>query len=143
MTNQFVTQVTNLTETENGALSYKSSLNHNLDLFSMAVTSSDPGRFIVRALDENPKLAFKVCLYLRDVRNGQGNRDLMRSFHSIMGDKENSERELFSKYLEIIKYFHEVGCWKDLYEQYGRSQELDLELLEVITEGYKMLRLLD
>ena len=128
--NSFVNAITNLTETQNGALSYKSSLNKCLDLFSMAVTSSIKKQFLEEALKEDPRLAFKIVLYLRDVRNGQGNRDIMRAFHETM--MSSSDKALFSKYLELFPYLADIGAWKDVYELYGLNTWVDTIILHLV-----------
>lgn len=132
--NTFVQQVTNLTETQNGAISYKSSLNKCLDLFSMAVTYNDKKQFLEEALKEDPRLAFKIVLYLRDVRNGQGNRYIMRAFHEIFRSSSDIAEELTEKYLQLFPYLPEVGSWKDIYELYGLNSYIDITILTMVIE---------
>lgn len=82
--NTFLQNTFDTTTTQNGAITHKSSLSACLDLFSMGVSSSSKDSLIASALKENPVLAIKTVLYLRDVRNGQGNKDIARAFHSVV-----------------------------------------------------------
>lgn len=76
----------NYTFTENGALTYSSTMNHCLDLFATigglrhAAETEIVNRFI-RAYTENPDVAMKILFYARDVRSGLGER---RTFRIIL-----------------------------------------------------------
>lgn len=73
----------NYTLTENGALTYASTMDHCLDLFATAGGLRDAGeeeirkRFI-RAYAENADTAMKILFYVRDVRGGLGERRFFR-----------------------------------------------------------------
>ena len=77
--NTFLQNVLNTIVTANGAKTHKSSLNACLDLFSMGIGSANKEALIANALKEDPILAVKTILYLRDPRNGQGNKDIARA----------------------------------------------------------------
>ena len=62
--------------TENGAVSYKSTLNNIMDMFALGGayrnrSESDVWVLFSKAWDENPTLAMKCLFYLRDVRGGK------------------------------------------------------------------------
>lgn len=66
----------NLTRTENGALTYKSTTSDLLDMFAMGAamrTRSDEDVILMfrKAYKENPVYALKCLFYLRDVRGGK------------------------------------------------------------------------
>ena len=72
------------TRTLNGARAYSSTGNACLDLFSVAggMRYRSPGdqiRLFDRAYIENPELAMKLLFYIRDVRQGMGERQLFRT----------------------------------------------------------------
>lgn len=76
----------NYTLTENGALTYSSTMNHCLDLFATigALRRTEETEIVnrfVRAYAENPDVAMKVLFYARDIRGGLGER---RAFRTIL-----------------------------------------------------------
>ena len=133
MENTFLAQATNLTFTTNGALTNKSSLDPILDLFSMGVSSSNKAELIKAALLTNPVLATKTVMYLRDVRNGQGNKDIMRAYHNIVNELVSYD-EFFAKYMKLLPYLPEIGSWKDVYNLYSStvSGPLKYEILQLV-----------
>ncbi len=69
----------NYTFTENGALTYQSTMDHCLDLFAVsgALRNADEEEIIkrfVKAYTENPDIAMKILFYTRDIRGGLGER---------------------------------------------------------------------
>lgn len=130
----FITAITNETTTLNGAATNKSSLNKCLDLFSMGVSSHNKENLIIEALKEDFILATKVVFYLRDVRNGQGNKDIARAYHKIMrtGIEEKAFRK---KYLKLLPYLPEIGSWKDVYEMYGLHKKVNKKIRKLVTEA--------
>ena len=126
MTNTFLQNALNTTTTANGAKTYKSSLSACLDLFSMGVSSNAKEQLILSALAEDPVLATKVVLYLRDVRGGQGNKDIARAFHKAV--LNNKTAVTVEKLIKILPHLPEVGSWKDFYNLYGMNKELDMHI---------------
>ena len=110
----FTQSLTNQTYTLNGALTNKSSLSPVLDLFSMGISSTkdEQIKLIQSAIEDDPILATKAILYLRDIRNGQGNRDILRSFFYVL----SNEPKLSKTVKKIIKHLPEIGRWKDVIE---------------------------
>lgn len=73
----------NYTLTENGALTYESTMDHCLDLFATAgglrhADEKEIENRFVRAYAENPDTAMKILFYARDVRGGLGERRFFR-----------------------------------------------------------------
>ena len=73
----------NITYTENGAVTCASTLSHCLDLFSTigAIRWADENEIInrfKRAYAENPDIAMKILFFGRDVRGGLGERRVFR-----------------------------------------------------------------
>ena len=102
--------------TENGALLYattgKTLLDMNYQLSSMRNWSDkqiiDMWR---KAYTENPRLAIRWLAYVRDIREGQGER---RTFRIIVQDMANNGGEQIIS--NIIPYFEEIGRFDDLWE---------------------------
>lgn len=106
-------KVTNVTRTENGALSNKSTLNAVLDFFYHAPArrgqASNVDLFI-NAFNENPRLAVKMLFYLRDVRGGKGERE---SFRLILRNMYENNHRLFDM---LVSFVPEYGRWDDILE---------------------------
>ncbi len=74
----------NYTCTQNGAKTHGTSGNACLDLFAVAggiryKAENEQIRLFDRAYIENPELAMKLLFYIRDIREGLGERDLFRT----------------------------------------------------------------
>lgn len=115
--NQFLNglkNASNLTYTENGALTHKTTKSMLLDMFAMGAayrSRSDEDVILLfkKAYEENPEYAMKCLFYIRDVRGGQGERRFFRVCMKWLAKNhpEAAERNL--------KYVAEFGRWDDLY----------------------------
>lgn len=130
----FIESITNSTETLNGALTHKSTLSACLDLFSMGISSDDKYRLISNALDEDIVTATKVVFYLRDVRGGQGNKDIARTYHAVVTDKLMQDDSFYLGYIQLLPYLPQIGYWKDFFNLYGLSDELDPHILHTSSQ---------
>lgn len=104
---------TNYTRTENGALTYASSMNSCLDLFSgIGAFRNVPEEKIIsrfqRAYAENAELAMKCLFFARDVRGGLGER---RTFKVILAWLAWNHPESVIKNLPIVA---EYGRYDDM-----------------------------
>lgn len=104
---------TNYTRTENGALTYQSSLNNCLDLFSSigAMRRLDEERIIdrfQRAYAENPDMAMKCLFFARDIRGGLGERNTFRVILKWLG---HNHPETVIRNIDQIAEF---GRWDDI-----------------------------
>lgn len=117
MGNKFInglTQSTNFTTTENGAVTHKSTLNKVLDLFALGGayrerSDEDCITLFKKALAENETLALKCLFYLRDCRKGQGER---RFFRVVLNWLARENPDMVRRNLEFIP---RLGRWDDLY----------------------------
>ena len=125
--NKFVTSLkndSNRTYTENGAVTYKSTLNGLLDLFALGGayrvrSDADVITLFSKAFRENEKYALKCLFYLRDVRGGQGERRFFRVVTKWLA------REHTEAMRRNLQYVPEFGRWDDLYEFVGTPLEKD------------------
>ena len=127
MSNKFLnglTDATNFTYTENGAITHKTTKSDLLDMFAMGAamrnrSDSDVILMFRKAYTENPVYALKCLFYIRDVRGGQGER---RFFRVIMKDLASWDTAAARRNL---RYIPEFGRWDDLYVFVGTPLEND------------------
>lgn len=124
----------NRTFTENGAVTYESTMSNCLDLFAtIGAIRRESGQEIIsrfaRAFAENADLAMKILFFGRDVRGGLGER---RVFRVIVNWLADYEPEAVWKNIALIP---EYGRYDDLIALLGTSCEK--EALELIREQLK------
>lgn len=102
----------NNTTTENGDKAYRSTLNHNLDLFGLMGAVSFGNDKLMdlfnKAYRENEELAIRNLFYLRDIRTGMGRRD---DFRTIVSSLATINPEAVCR---IAKFIPEYGRWDDV-----------------------------
>ncbi len=121
----------NLTLTENGALTYASTLSNCLDLFAAigAIRQESDDEIITRfsrAFAENADIAMKILFFGRDVRGGLGERRVFRVIANWLADHEPIA---LRKNIALIP---EYGRFDDLVSLLGTACEKDA--LAVIRE---------
>ena len=114
----------NYTETENGGISHKSTLDAVYDMFALGGayrSRSDEDCILLfkKALEENEELALKCLFYLRDIRCGQGERRFFRVCFKWLA---KNYPELAFRNLDNIP---EYGRWDDLYCVEGTELRAD------------------
>lgn len=127
MTNKFMNALkneSNYTLTENGAVTYKSTLDGLLDLFALGGayrtrSDADVINLFQKAFQEDEVHALKCLFYLRDVRGGQGERRFFRVVTKWLA------REHTGAMKRNLQYVPEFGRWDDLYEFIGTPLEKD------------------
>ena len=112
----------NITRTENGAVTYLSTGSHCLNLFSTigAIRRELDNKIIARfikAFSENKDIATKILFFSRDVRGGLGER---RVFRVILRWLAKNEPETVIK---NIPYISEYGRFDDLLSLIGTPCE--------------------
>ena len=125
MSNKFLNGLSNgsnYTLTENGAVTHKSTKSDLLDMFAMGAamrTRSDEDVILMfrKAFAENPTYALKCLFYIRDVRGGQGER---RFFRVCMKDLAKNHTEVA---MRNLRHVPEFGRWDDLYVFVGTPLE--------------------
>lgn len=120
-----LTNNTNFTYTENGAVTHKSARSLLLDMFAMGGayrTRSDEDCILLfkNALEENETYALKCLFYLRDCRGGQGER---RFWRVCMKWLAKERPEVAKRNIKNVPVF---GRWDDLYVFVGTTLEADM-----------------
>lgn len=127
-TNPFVGAMqvaSNFTLTEKGALTNKSTLSCVLDFFGAAGairtrSDSDVIKLFSKAFAEDRLLALKTLFYIRDVRQGQGERKTFRTIAKWLGQ---NYPDVVRKNLANIAFY---GRYDDLYALVGTEVEKDV-----------------
>lgn len=119
---QYLKNENNLTFTENGAVTNRSSGDFNLDLFATIgairhLNEKDILDRFIRAFMEDKDIALKILFYGRDVRGGLGER---RVFRIILNWLASNYPESAKKNL---KYVAEFGRYDDLISVFGTPCE--------------------
>lgn len=98
------------TQTENGAAAYVSSLNHNVDLFARlgSARGQNLNADFDKAFREDPEIAVRQILWLRDIRGGAGERTSARNLFLHL--EQNYEHVL----ARVIEKIPTWGRWDDL-----------------------------
>jgi hypothetical protein len=101
----------NMTTTENGALSYVSSMDNLVDLFYKTTRNANfkiIEDIMNKAVSESDILVAKMIAYIRDIRGGKGERELAKK---MMVHMALIRPDIVSK--NIKHYIHEYGRWDD------------------------------
>ena len=119
---KFLKKESNMTHTENGAVTYRSTQSECLDLFTTIGAlrrESDEeimNRFL-RAYAENADLAMKTLFFARDIRGGIGERRVFRTVLKWLAGNEPQSLE------KNIPYIAEYGRFDDLLALMGTTCE--------------------
>lgn len=105
-------KTTNKTFTENGAVTNKSTLNANLDFFSLAGAMRGKIQGAVNLFEKayftDKQTAIRTMFYLRDIRGGQGEREI---FRACLKHLEKLDQEVYKK---VVEHIPEYGRWDDV-----------------------------
>lgn len=128
--------------TENGARTHSSSGNANVNFFSLAAAKrGDPEKartLFAEAFFEDPRLAMKNLFYLRDIRGGQGERNIfrlcLRCLFSVL-----EERKRVEDIRKVLSLIPEYGRWDDVFSLFSFDKKscADMEILSLISETLK------
>jgi len=135
-------------KTENGADTFSTSLNANLDLFAMggalrSRSESDVKELVFKAFMEDPKLAIKNLFRIRDAREGCGERNTFRIALNKLGNEKLFKTSVLENFLgntDKLRLIAEYGRWDDLFSLFGTQYEskvfalIKSQLLEDISE---------
>lgn len=113
-------QDTTETHTENGALTYSSTLNSNLDFFAQAgamrTRLAEVPSLFLDAYSEDKELALRNLVHLRNIRlGGLGERDAFRNSFDALAD---NDKEVAEKFVDYIAF---IGRWDDVVSAYQHA----------------------
>jgi len=115
--NALQSQGTKTARTENGAVTHSTSTNAVLDFFALAGAKRNdiPGARTLfrRAYAEDKLLAVRALFYLRDIRGGQGERQLFRELFKELIRMDLAVAE------KVLSFVPEYGRWDDVVSVYG------------------------
>lgn len=121
---------TNKTETANGAVTNRSTLDPVLDLFSMAgamrENSHDAAKLFAKAYAEDNQMAVRCMFYLRDIRGGQGERDVFYACFRYLMKIDPKTAKL------VMHHVPEYGRWDELVDLFPAEA-----LTEIVTAQFK------
>ena len=130
-TNKFLDSMFTMTSmgtTENDAVTFIRSGSPLLDFYAQAgamrKNPQEALNLFQKAFSEDREKAVKILFYLRDIRGGQGERDLFRICLEWIG---TTYEDIFEK---IVQYVPEYGRWDDLFFDNDRCYELIIGQLE-------------
>lgn len=127
----------NSTRTENGDKAHKSSADPVVDFFGLAgamrATPDKAVKLFEAAFDAEPLAAIRTLFYLRDIRQGQGERDVFRACYRWLAS--NGESYLASR---LAVHVAEYGRWDDLFAIVGIAPALDDLVFGVIRKQWDM-----
>lgn len=119
---------TSVGRTENGAMTYTSSLNANLDFFAQAWAMrsrlGDVRNMFAKAFDENPEVALRNLIHLRNIRlGGVGERSAYLEAFKLLIDGRDKNKKMVCVLMDYMAY---VGRWSDLMEviEYGNMRSI-------------------
>lgn len=115
----------NVTFTQNGAVTYKSTMTKVYDMFAQGAamrgaSDEDCILMFIEAYEEDPTMALKCLFYLRDIRGGQGERRFFRLCIKWLAT---------NKALEMVNLIHlvpEYGRYDDLFELFNTGIESEM-----------------
>ncbi len=124
----------NKTVTANGDKAFKSTLNAVLDFFYFSGAARQiPDQKVIdywsAAFNEDNDLAIRALLYLRDIREGLGERKVSRT---ILTDLAKNTPDVAIK---IIPKVTELGRWDDLLEMINGNKEVAYAVFNAIDEA--------
>lgn len=103
---------TNITSTENGAKAYSTTGHACLDFFALGAAKRKNPRAAVDlfkcAFAEDAETAVRILFYIRDIRGGQGERDLFRYCFRWLTEHYPEIEE------KVVSSIPEYGRWDDL-----------------------------
>lgn len=132
-------QTTNVKLTENGAVAHKTTNSFLYDLFALGGayrnrSKEDCITLFANAYQENPTYALKCLFYLRDIKEGQGERRFFRTcFKWLCKNDTAAARKLvqflpnYGRYDDLWYATEDTECWRNAMAIVEDQLALDLD----------------
>ena len=119
--------------TDNGMRTLRSTLNANVDLFGSLQRGKNVVPMFEAAFRENPDVALRIAQYARDVRGGQGERQI---FRNILKHLELTNPDILVD-SHILDNVAEIGRFDDLFifTNYEVKQRAYTIVAKALSEG--------
>ena len=120
-----------MTTTENGALSWPSTLNAGVDLFFKTVrgVQEETLRQLLQAAwaeSQSPEVALRIIFQTRDCRGGKGEKLI---FYQALAWLHSVQAQTVQKNLALVPFF---GTWKDMLQLCVHVPELEGLIVEMM-----------
>lgn len=123
-------KATNKGTTENGCVTNISSLNPCLDFFALGAAKrarpEEAVSLFKKAYATDKTTALRTLFYIRDVRGGQGERDI---FRACLKDLSENDPEVAKK---VLKFVPEYGRFDDLFV--CKDTPVEQDMVDLIKE---------
>lgn len=120
----------NITKTTtNGDKSFNTTINYNVDLFSLSRNHSqenDMFDVLNKAYNENKDLFFKNIVYMMDIRNGKGDRNNFKETLKFL-DVYKDDKEMTIKLLNLIPT---LSRWDVIFTLYDTHKDSILKMIK-------------
>lgn len=107
----------NFAFTENGDKAYLSTGSYCLDYFSliggMRFNYQDSIKLFLQAFYENPKIAIKVLFFVRDIKDGLGERNIFRYTFNMLANMYPNICEQLIEYIPLYGRYDDLLCCFD------------------------------
>lgn len=128
-------EMNNVGYTENGGVTYRSTMNGVMDLFALggayrSRSDADVILLFKKAFEEDEMYALRCLFYLRDCRGGQGERRFFRTIIKWLASEHTAAMK------RNLKHIPTFGRWDDLYEFVGTP--LETEAFKFMYEQLKL-----
>lgn len=121
--------VNSQSRTENGAITYATTFNKNVDFFSSigASRNKDISDQFIAALNEDTELSLRVLQWGRDIRGGAGERNTFKSLFSVLLARRLDLAE------KVLVKIPNLGRWDDILVCFGTG--LETKALSMISDA--------
>lgn len=138
---EYIKQEANVRKTENGAAAYASTGSNCLDLFATAgaLRSESDNEIIerfIKAYTENADAAMKLLFFVRDIREGLGERRVFRTIFTwlALNEPESVKKNIayvaeFGRYDDLLSLIG-TRCEKEMLAYLKQQFEADMAALE-------------